>query len=287
MKVYEILGLLALLALVIALPLYTVREPQRMGQAGKGLEAKHVADAAILYLDNCSLCHGFDGAGLGAMPPLSDTALAGADHDALFDAIAHSPHGSAMASWHVSEGGTFSSYQVESLVTLISSAAWDHVVALADEIDAVEVALPSVVDLAQLEPAEGEDPHECRSCHEEPAVHAERFGLNCARCHNLQAWKPALLTRHTFRLDHGTDQQIACQTCHTDSYSEHTCYGCHDHQLEEMQDIHAVEGILEIDICIECHPTGEPGEATGLRAGLQYSETAELDIEPASELHGN
>jgi len=287
MKVYEILGMLALLALVIALPLYATWEPQRMAQAGEALQTRRVTDAAILYLNSCSRCHGPDGAGLESMPPLSNPALAEADQSALYDAIAHSPHGSVMASWHVGEKGALSGYQVEGLVTLISSAAWDRVMALAEEIGTVGAEPPPVVDLALLEPAGDDDPHECRSCHEEPAIHADRFGLNCARCHNLQAWKPALLTRHTFRLDHGTDQQLACQTCHTDSYSENTCYGCHDHQLEEMQDVHAAEGMLKIDTCIECHPTGEPGEATILRAELPSNETAELSSEPAGALHGN
>jgi len=283
MKVYGILGMLALLALIVALPLYAANESQRMAAAAGALEARQVSDAATLYINNCSLCHGPDGSGLKAMPSLSDPALALADRSALYGTIAHSPHGSAMSSWHVSEGGTLSSYQVESLVTLIKTSAWPEVETLAAKVGFEAVPAPAPVDLAAIEPGDRDDPHECQSCHEEPDIHADRFGLNCARCHTLQAWKPALLNKHIFRLDHGGDGQIACQTCHTISYSQNTCYGCHEHQWDEMQDIHAEEGILELEPCAQCHPTGAAGEATSLQAGLRApaADTATLGV------HGN
>ena len=56
-------------------------------------------------------------------------------------------------------------------------------------------------ELATMEADGQDDPHECRACHEEPEVHAERFGFNCSRCHTLEAWKPALLLRHTFVIE--------------------------------------------------------------------------------------
>ena len=123
--------------------------------------------------------------------------------------------------------------------------------------------------MATLESNGEPDPHECRACHEEPAVHASRFGLNCSRCHTLQAWKPALLTRHAFQLDHGGQGEISCQTCHTHTYSEHSCYECHDHKPAQMQEVHAQEGIVEFETCIECHPTGQEGEAERLHQMVQ------------------
>ncbi len=65
----------------------------------------------------------------------------------------------------------------------------------------------------------------------------------------------------------GEGTQIACQTCHTETYAEHTCYGCHDHQAAEMETVHVELGIIEYDNCALCHPTGEPGEARNLQAG--------------------
>lgn len=269
MKTYNTVGLVALIVLVVLLPLYGLRESQRMDRAKSALERDYITDATALYLDSCALCHGVDGMGLGAMPPLNQEALAEADRDVLYRTIAYSPHGTTMAAWHVAEGGTMSGYQVESLVTLIKTSAWNQVATTA-QIKGLALEPIDVVALADLEPADEMDPHECRSCHEEPVIHAERFGLNCARCHGLEAWKPALLTKHTFALDHGGDQ-LACQTCHATSYADYTCYGCHDHQPAEMEEVHIAVGAAEFENCALCHPTGEPGEASRLQARTPVS----------------
>jgi hypothetical protein len=104
-------------------------------------------------------------------------------------------------------------------------------------------------------------PTDCAGCHEEPAVHAGLFGLDCVRCHTTEAWTPAQLTRHTFPLDHGDEGQIACQTCHTETYAEYTCYNCHEHDPEETAETHIDEGITDFEDCVACHPTGQEDEA--------------------------
>lgn len=106
-------------------------------------------------------------------------------------------------------------------------------------------------------------PAGCVGCHEEPAIHAGLFGLDCVRCHSTAAWTPAQLTRHTFPLDHGDEGQIPCETCHTQSYTIYTCDDCHD--PAEMREEHADEGIFEIENCVECHPTGTKDEAKELQ----------------------
>jgi mono/diheme cytochrome c family protein len=269
-RAYEILGLLALLALVVLLPLYGLREPVRIATAAQALQEEVLGDAAEIYLDSCAPCHGPDGDGAGMMPGLTHPALASAHAEVLFRTIAYSPHGTTMAAWHSKEGGNLNSYQVQSLVTLIRAARWDVVRELA-EVHDIQVLTPvEVADLAALEPAETADPHECRACHEEPTIHADRFGLNCARCHGMQAWKPALLTKHTFDLNHGGGGPLACQTCHVETYAGNTCYGCHDHQPVDMEAFHVEAGVPEFQDCATCHPTGAPGEAGELlgAAGL-------------------
>ena len=101
----------------------------------------------------------------------------------------------------------------------------------------------------------------CADCHEDPEVHAGETGPHCDWCHTAVAWSPAQLTEHIFRLDHGGLDEATCETCHTGAYVVHTCYGCHDHQVGEMQELHAQEGIDELEPCGECHPTGLEGEA--------------------------
>lgn len=258
MNRYRLIRFIALAVLAVALPLYALREPARMARTQETQRGQYVADAATLYLDNCIACHGARGQGTGAIPALNRPALASADFEYLYQRIAHAPHGTSMAIWHVGEGGRLIGYQAEALVTLIQQEEWGQVRALAAAKGETLAALASAshTDFSLLANPLGSDPHACVSCHEEPAVHANRFGLDCNRCHTLDAWMPALLTRHTFALDHGSDEAVECQVCHTANYTDHTCYGCHDHQPADMDDVHVSETRYNIRPCVSCHPTG-------------------------------
>jgi len=104
-------------------------------------------------------------------------------------------------------------------------------------------------------------PRECVACHAEPQIHAGVFGTQCEACHTAAAWAPAQLTRHTFPLDHGEEGEIACATCHTQSYATYTCTACH--AQGEMEEHHAEKGITgeQLLACTQCHPTGRnPGD---------------------------
>ncbi len=103
---------------------------------------------------------------------------------------------------------------------------------------------------------------ECQACHAEPEVHAGSFGTQCAYCHDATSWTPARLRVHNFSLDHGDQGELACEVCHNQRYSEYTCYGCHEHQPDEILAEHLEEGISreEIASCIQCHPTGTENE---------------------------
>jgi hypothetical protein len=187
--------------------------------------------------------------------------MAEADPDVLFRIIARATHGSSMASWHLSEGGILNDYQIRGLVALIRFGDWEQVDQIANEkgFTFQGLATRNIEDIS-VNMLPEEDPHLCIACHEDPKVHAGQFGLDCVRCHTLDAWLPASLTRHNFRLDHGGEGEIACETCHIETYTENTCYECHDHQPDEMLKIHEAEGIYEFDLCMSCHPTGDEGE---------------------------
>lgn len=98
---------------------------------------------------------------------------------------------------------------------------------------------------------------DCAGCHEVPDWHQNVTGTDCSRCHTAVAWQPAQLSRHRFPLDHESDIDIACATCHTNSMDVYTCAACHDPQ--EMQREHQAEDIEPetLPFCIDCHPTGE------------------------------
>lgn len=265
-KVYWI-SFAALVILVVALPLYAIRETNRMANAELQLREQLMADGIDIYIRNCASCHGADGTGVGMLPPLNNPALAEARTDMLFNSIARATHGTAMAAWHVDEGGILNDYQLKEVVTLIQHGDWSEVANVAFKKGYTEPVTPAYeTGTTYLETEGGDDPHQCFACHEEPTVHAGSFGINCARCHNTITWKPAVLTRHEFLLDHGGEGEVDCKTCHADSYITYDCYACHDvHQAPEMEVAHLAEGISDYANCAVCHPTGVAGEAGLLR----------------------
>ena len=105
-------------------------------------------------------------------------------------------------------------------------------------------------------------PTECAQCHAEPQIHTGAFGLQCQYCHTAQAWSPASLRQHTFPISHGIEQDnppTDCQTCHPANYVEYTCYGCHEHQPQEIEASHDQAGVSrqELPGCTTCHLSGE------------------------------
>lgn len=261
----QIISLLGIAIFIVAIPIYAVRESDRMERAQEALRLELISDGSAMYVENCARCHGAAGEGIGVMPGLNNPALAEADQDFLFKTIARASHGTTMAAWHIEEGGIYNDYQIDELVAVIRYADWTQVSRLAAEKGFTPPPQPAYeTGVAYLE-TEGEpDPHQCAACHEDPALHAGQFGLNCARCHTTLAWVPAQLTRHTFLLDHGGAGKLACETCHVENYFQHSCYTCHDHQPEQMEQAHLAENISDYENCVACHPTGAPDEARQL-----------------------
>jgi hypothetical protein len=100
-------------------------------------------------------------------------------------------------------------------------------------------------------------PTNCVSCHSSDDAHDGGFGTDCASCHSVDGWKPAQYSgSHSFPLGHG-DAKSNCATCHPDSLSEYTCYGCHKHEPQKMQEKHEEKGIFDLNDCAACHPNGK------------------------------
>jgi hypothetical protein len=56
---------------------------------------------------------------------------------------------------------------------------------------------------------------------------------------------------------------VECVTCHVgNDYSRYTCYGCHEHTVQNILREHRDEGIRDLDNCVRCHRSadGEGGE---------------------------
>ena len=104
---------------------------------------------------------------------------------------------------------------------------------------------------------------QCAACHRAPATpfHVQA-GSNCATCHSAKAWKPASFDHTRFFALTGP-HNAPCATCHVGgNTSRYTCFGCHEHQPDEMRAKHAEEGIQNITNCAACHrsSSGERGK---------------------------
>ncbi len=105
----------------------------------------------------------------------------------------------------------------------------------------------------------------CVSCHSEPVQHAGMFGLDCANCHNSNAWTPATvngagynhettgfsLALHTKGYD---GQPLACTACHTSTDMSHfdqsPCASCHNQHDPTFMQAHLVQYGPD---CTTCH----------------------------------
>jgi len=104
---------------------------------------------------------------------------------------------------------------------------------------------------------------QCKTCHATPdnKLHQKLTG-SCKQCHSQIAWKPATFDHDkSFLLD--SDHNVDCATCHVNGdYSRYTCYGCHEHTVQNVLAEHREEGIKNLDNCVECHKSadGEGGD---------------------------
>jgi hypothetical protein len=93
----------------------------------------------------------------------------------------------------------------------------------------------------------------CSDCHLKDDAHSGSLGLNCATCHNVEGWKPAVFDHNVtnFKLD-GEHREVACESCHQNGDFLSTpkdCVGCHAPDDEHegrfgttCEDCHTIEG---------------------------------------------
>ena len=125
---FEILvGFLAILLLLVGLFLYVLNEPERLVSAQEAQLGRELDEAMTIYAENCSVCHGVDGAGIGATPPLDNPALRESESDALGKIISRGLYNTAMPAWSQEDGGVLSDFQIEEAVKLIQFGDWNAV----------------------------------------------------------------------------------------------------------------------------------------------------------------
>ena len=181
MNKYLLTTVIALAALVIAIPVYGFLEPSRMEAAQEKLRQEFVSESAVMYIENCAICHGAQGEGIGANPPLDTEGLGQADYDFLYKTIARGRYDTTMTGWHADEGGIYNDYQVDEMVSLIRYVDWTQVGELSVERDLVPpiLSVPNVDDtfleeIAALGP--------------DSSIWAEgiqRYANSCTICHGV------------------------------------------------------------------------------------------------------
>lgn len=117
-------GLLATLMIAFGLFLYAIDEPSRIERAQAGLLQEDLDQAMTLYAENCAVCHGAAGEGIGATPALASEGLRGSDPAALEKVIERGLYGTAMPAWSLEDGGPLNDFQIAQLAKLIQSGDW-------------------------------------------------------------------------------------------------------------------------------------------------------------------
>lgn len=102
----------------------------------------------------------------------------------------------------------------------------------------------------------------CGGCHIGPfdEVHAGA-AKECGSCHRVEGWKPSTFLHEGFRFDR--DHPATCRACHPAGHGTYTCYGCHEHALDEIAEEHREKGIAEFEECAGCHRSADEHEAEG------------------------
>ncbi|MBN1667839.1 MAG: c-type cytochrome, partial [Anaerolineales bacterium] len=118
------IALVAVLMIISGVFLYAFNEPARLDGALAAQIDTDLDHAMTLYAENCAVCHGIAGEGIGSNPALDLAALRATDFDSLYKIIARGLYGTAMPAWSQVDGGPLSDYQLTQLVLLIQEGNW-------------------------------------------------------------------------------------------------------------------------------------------------------------------
>lgn len=120
-----LIGLGATLVIIVALALYMLNEQNRINDSQAAILNVQLDEAMTLYAENCSVCHGLNGEGIGATPPLNNPALQTMAFDELYKTISRGRYDTAMPAWSKEDGGPLGDYQIEEMAALIQYGDWD------------------------------------------------------------------------------------------------------------------------------------------------------------------
>ena len=114
-------GLVFMTVLIVAFPLYALREPHLRSSAIAQQQTTYRTTGAKLFSQNCASCHGADATG-GTAPTLNAKEFLSSTSDAQMGLlVTGGVSGSSMSAWSVDYGGSLTDEQIRQLTTYLRS----------------------------------------------------------------------------------------------------------------------------------------------------------------------
>lgn len=140
----KITGFLATFVILLIVPIYSWIEPAHQQNLLQDYYTDAVVTSTDMYAENCAVCHGAAGEGIGNTPPLNSESVKAMSESDLTKVISRGRNNTLMAAWAVEEGGIFSTSQVSDLVIFIQQVNWDYVNARVKELG---LTPPDVIEM--------------------------------------------------------------------------------------------------------------------------------------------
>ena len=181
LKEWTIIGIIATAAIAFILPVYAFAEADRMAGAQATLLHESIKEGEVSYAENCVVCHGTTGEGIGTYPGLNNEGVQQMDYDTIFKVIERGRYDTAMAAWGVEEGGVFNDMQIDQLIAMVQQGDWAETAHTVDQLGlapptviTVEISDDMLAELAEL-------PHG-----DVIAAGLPVYAANCTGCHGAQ-----------------------------------------------------------------------------------------------------
>jgi len=121
------IGLIAVIVVILIIPAYAWMEPYNQEELRTDYQVRSVISATDIYAENCAVCHGASGEGIGNNPSLNLDAIRQMPESDLVKVISRGRYDTMMAAWGQEEGGVLSNPQIRDIVTLIQHGNWDYI----------------------------------------------------------------------------------------------------------------------------------------------------------------
>lgn len=199
MQTKVIIGTICFMLTMIILGFATLLEPARLQETTLAYEGRQVEKGAVLFLNNCSSCHGVEGKAAQCFDPssgeetgcvgrplnhapllcgetsarMNELSWTGSKRNLIRQTIAAGRPGTLMPTWSQAFGGPMEDYQIDQVTDFVMNWSEDPVLCTAPTPEP-RVWPESVSELPEGDAANGETlyttTYACVTCHGDPTV---------------------------------------------------------------------------------------------------------------------